>query len=208
MKCELHIDLIPYAADSHVPRAENATRFVKERLRSIQSETPFTQYLRRLTIKMIKRVTVLIDSFRRKSGVHFVLLPREIIFGKTFKTLLCKMGELVFAYDVQANNKLSRPRAFFTLCIRPNDEGTRHSVFKLSTKKMIIIPRCKPAPMPDNVIEIVNRMEKDEKIPDRIHFCNILKESTLDDMNGKVNSQNDSSCTSNKSWNMSKNRVR
>ena len=38
---DLHIDLIPCAADQHVPRAENAIMFVKERLRSIQSETPF-----------------------------------------------------------------------------------------------------------------------------------------------------------------------
>ena len=35
---ELYTDLITYAADSHVPRAKNAIRFVKERLRTIQSE--------------------------------------------------------------------------------------------------------------------------------------------------------------------------
>ena len=41
MRNELHIDLNTCVADSHVPRAENAIRFVKERLRSIQCETPF-----------------------------------------------------------------------------------------------------------------------------------------------------------------------
>ena len=41
MRSELHIDLDAWAADLHVPRAENAIRFVKERLRSIQCETPF-----------------------------------------------------------------------------------------------------------------------------------------------------------------------
>ena len=66
MRSDLHIDLGKCAADSHVPRAENAIRFVKERLRSIQCETPFTKYPRRLTIKMIKRVTVCINSFKRK----------------------------------------------------------------------------------------------------------------------------------------------
>ena len=35
MRSELHINLITCAADSHVPRAENIIRFVKERLRSI-----------------------------------------------------------------------------------------------------------------------------------------------------------------------------
>ena len=41
MRSELHINLTTCAADSHVPRAENAIRFVKERLRSMQCETPF-----------------------------------------------------------------------------------------------------------------------------------------------------------------------
>ena len=100
MRSEPHIDLITCAADSHVPRAENAIRFMKERLRSIKCETPFTKYPRKLTIKMTKPATVLINSFRRKSGVHSVMSPRQIIFGRKFKTPLCKMGELVLAHNV------------------------------------------------------------------------------------------------------------
>mmetsp|Transcript_32525 Transcript_32525/g.36386 ORF Transcript_32525/g.36386 Transcript_32525/m.36386 type:complete len:130 (+) Transcript_32525:5444-5833(+) len=129
------MDLVICAADSHVPRAQNAIRFVKERLRSIQSETPFTKYPRRLRIEMTQCATVLINSFRRKSGVHSVMSPRQILFGKKSKTLLCKMGELMIACNVKANNKTSRPRAFYALYIGPNDGGTGHSVFKLSTKR-------------------------------------------------------------------------
>ena len=69
---DLHIDLTTCAADSPVPQAEKTIRFVKERLRYIQCEIPFKKYLKRLTIKMVKRVTVLINLFRRKSGVHDV----------------------------------------------------------------------------------------------------------------------------------------
>ena len=137
---------------------------------------------------MTKRATVLINSFRRKSGVHSVMSPRQILFRKKFKTPLCKMGELVLAYDVRANNKTSRPRVFYTLYIGPNDGGTGHSVFKLSTKQMIITPRCKPVPMPDNVIEVVNKIGKDERMPDGIHFRNINKEATLDDLYRDVES--------------------
>ena len=61
MSNELHINLTTCAVDSHVTRAESAIRFVKERLRSIQCETPFRQYPTRLTIKMTKRATVLIN---------------------------------------------------------------------------------------------------------------------------------------------------
>ena len=59
--------------------------------------------------------------------------------------------------------------------------------------------------MPDDVIEVVNQMGEDDEMPDGIHFCNILKESTLDDMYGDVNLQDDNSCASNKSWDMPKN---
>ena len=70
---ELHIDLVTCAADSHEPRAENAIRFVKERVRLVQSETPFKQYPKRFTIELMRRVVVLINSFRRKLRVHPVM---------------------------------------------------------------------------------------------------------------------------------------
>ena len=104
-----------------------------------------------------------------------MMSPRQIIFGKKFKTPLCKMGELVLAYAVRLNNKTSKPRAFYALYIRTNNGGTGHSVFKLSTKSMIVTPRCNPVPMPDNVIEVVNQMGEDDGSPDRIVFRNIHK---------------------------------
>ena len=73
MRGELQVNLDTCAADSHVPKVEGAIRFVKERLRSIQSETPFSRYSKRLTIEMTRRVTILINSFTRKSGVHPVM---------------------------------------------------------------------------------------------------------------------------------------
>ena len=47
-------------------------------------------------------------------------------------------------------------------------------------------------------------MGEDDGITDGVVFCNILKESTIDNMYNDVNSQDDSSCASNKMWNMSK----
>ena len=73
---------------------------------------------------MLKRVVVLINLFRRKSGVHPVMSPRQILFGKKFKLPLCKIGELVMAYDVKSTNKTSEPRAFYALYIGPKDSGT------------------------------------------------------------------------------------
>ena len=39
-RIELKVDLVTCAPESHVPRAENAIRFVKERERLVQDETP------------------------------------------------------------------------------------------------------------------------------------------------------------------------
>ena len=117
MRQDLHVDLTTCAADSHMPRAKNAIRFVKERIRCIQCETSFTKFTKRLTIEMVKQVTILINSFRRKSGVYPVMSPRQLLLGKRFKTPLCKIGELVMAYDVTSNNMTARQRAFFALHI-------------------------------------------------------------------------------------------
>ena len=112
------------------------------------------------------------------------------------------MGDLVLAYDVQSNNKTLKPRKFYAPYIRPNDGGTGHSVFKLSTTSMIVTPRCKLVLMPGNVIEVVNQMGEDDGSPDEIVFRNIYKKSTVEDMYGDVDSQDNSSCASDKSWNM------
>ena len=62
MRQELHVVLTTCAAELQVPRAKN----VVKRVRCIQNNTLFTKYLKRLTIEMVKRVTVLINSFNKK----------------------------------------------------------------------------------------------------------------------------------------------
>ena len=82
--------------------------------------------------------------------------PREILFGKKFKTPLCKIGYLVMAYNVTANNKTTM--VFFALYIGPNDSKTGHQVFKLLLRQSITTPKYKPVHMPDYVIQVVNDM--------------------------------------------------
>ena len=91
--------------------------------------------------------------------------PRQIRFGKKFKTPLCKIGELVMAYNVTADNKTTTPRAFYTLYIGPNDDGTGHQVFKMSTRRMVTTPKCKPISMPDDVIQVVNNLGEQDDMP-------------------------------------------
>ena len=78
-------------------------------------QNTFKRYPKRFTIKLLKRVVVLINSLRRKSGVYPVMSPRQILFGKKFKTPLCKIGELVMAYDVTVDNKTTTPRCAYNV---------------------------------------------------------------------------------------------
>ena len=114
------------------------------------------------------------------------------------------MGELVLAYDVKSNNQKSKPRAFYALYTGPNDRGTGHSVSKLSTKAMILTPRCKPIPMPDDVISIVNQMGVDDGPPEGIVFCNIHKELSVEDLYRNVDSQDNNDNASDTSWDKKK----
>ena len=115
------------------------------------------------------------------------------------------MGELVLAYDVKSNNQKSKPRAFYALYTGPNDRGTGHSVSKLSTKAMILTPRCKPIPMPDDVISLVNQIGVEDGSLEGILFCNVHKVLIVEDLYKDVNSQDNSNCASNQSWEMKKN---
>ena len=109
VKDELNITLTTCDTDSHVPRAENAIKFVKERVRCIQSETGYTKFPRRLTIEMITRTVCLINSFARKTLAHKTMSPRRIMYGRGFKPPLCKFGELVMAYESRSSNDTAVP---------------------------------------------------------------------------------------------------
>ena len=109
------------------------------------------------------------------------------------------------AYDVTANNKTTILRAFYALYIGPNDSGTGHQVFKLMTRRMVTTPKCKPIPMPDNVIQVVNDMGIQEGMPSGIQFRNIHHESTLADLFADNDFYDDDSCASDNDWGLNNN---
>ena len=126
---ELHVDLTTFVTDFHVTRAENAIRFVKQRVRCIQSETLFTKFLKMLTVEILRRVTVLINVFNKKLKVHPITTPSQILIRKKFKSPLFKIGKLVMTNDVTTNNATARSKVLFLLYIRPNNSGIGHIVF-------------------------------------------------------------------------------
>ena len=105
-----------------------------------------------------------------------------------------------------SSNKTTDPRAFFALYIGPNDSGTGHQIFKLATKQLVTTPKCKPKPMPEDAVEVVNNIGKQEGILDGIQFHNIYHESTLSDLYAdKVGHKDNDSCASDDDWKDRKN---
>ena len=89
--------------------------------------------------------------------------------------------------------------------IGPNDSGTSHQVFKLSSKRLVTSPKCKPVPMSEDVIQVVNDIGIHDSMPSRIKFRNIHHESTLADLFADDNLNDDNSNASNNDWGLNKN---
>ena len=137
---------------------------------------------KRLTIEMVKRVTVLINLFNRKLGVHSVISPRKIMFGKKFRTPLCNISKLVMACDVTVNNKIVHLRAFYALYIGQSNSSTNYIVLKLSIKKVVTTSKYKPKPMAEEIITIVDEIGREEGMLDRIKFQHMHHELTFSDL--------------------------
>ena len=73
--------------------------------------------------------------------------------GSSFKIPLCKIAEIMIAYDEMTSNTTLYPRTSYALYIGPNDSGTSYSVLKLSKKQLLITPKCKPVPMTERVFQ-------------------------------------------------------
>ena len=76
-----------------------------------------------------------------------------------WKTTNKHEDELVIAYNNNTSSKTLYPKISYALYIGPNDRGTGHLIFKLSTKQVLTIPKYKPVPMPEDLIKAINKMD-------------------------------------------------
>ena len=71
-------------------------------------------------------------------------------------------------------------------------------------KRLETTPKFKSVPMPDDVIQVVNDMEKQVGMPNGIQFHNIHHESTLVDLFTDNDLRNEDSCVSDTDWDLNK----
>jgi hypothetical protein len=82
-----------------------------------------------LTIEMVHKVTMLINSLPKQNGLHSVLSPREIVTGKKFRCPSIRIGQYVQGHTGGTNSTDDKERSIDSLYIYQADNGSGHQVF-------------------------------------------------------------------------------
>ena len=72
-------------ANRHVEVVERMIRFTKERIRAVRVAMPYERLPICMTIEMVQRVVILMNSIPQKGSLHSILSPREIVTGRKFR---------------------------------------------------------------------------------------------------------------------------
>ena len=60
-------------------------------------------------------------------------------------------GELIIVYDNKVRYKTLHPRAFYSLYIKPNEKGSGHLIYRLSTDQIVVTKEYQIVPLPEDM---------------------------------------------------------
>ena len=109
---EMHIELICCDKNAHVHFVERGIRFIKERVRCIRSMLPkrIKKVPKKLMIEIVYATTKLVNSIRRKGGVHPVMSPRQIVTGRRLVIPPFPPGAFVYAVPGASISSVDKSR--------------------------------------------------------------------------------------------------
>ena len=153
------------SCDEHVGDVERFIRTIKERMRAIYNTLPFQKVPARLIVEMGKASVFLLNSVPQKNGLASKLSPRTIVTGQKLdfkRHCRFQFGQYVQTHE-EHNNSMS-PRTVGALALRPtgNAQGSFYFM-SLSTGRVLNRLRGTALPMPDDVIDRVHRMARQQK---------------------------------------------
>ena len=161
---EQGITLLCCDTNSHVHFIKQGIRFVKERVRCVRSMLPKemkcipTRLMRELVVSTVK----MINSIRRKEGVHPVMSPRQIITGRRLVLPPYPPKSCVYAVKRGTTNSIDKGRTFVALYLHPNDEGGGYFVYNINTMQRssacrVVGVNKKPIPFIYLVFDTINK---------------------------------------------------
>ena len=122
----------------------------------------------RLMRELVMSTVKMINSIRRKGGVHPVMSPRQIVTGVRMKLPPYPPGSCVYGIPGKTTNSVDNMRGFAALYLQPNDEGCGHFVYNIYTIQRCSVGRViginkKPIPMIMLLKQLTNKPRKKEK---------------------------------------------
>ena len=192
---ELGIHLNETSRDEHVGDVERYIRTVKEQMRAIYNTLPFQKIPARLVIEMAKTAVFWLNAFPVAKGVSQDLSPRTILTGQQVdykRHCRYQFGEYVQTHE-EHNNSMNR-RTVGAIALRPVGNGQVSFYFlSVTTGRVLNRLHATALPMPDDVIDKLHRMARQQKSNPGLVFAdrNLNPDEDDDDDDDETYQDND-----------------
>ena len=151
--------------DEHVGDIERYIRTVKERMQAIYNTLPFNKIPAPLVVEMAKASVFWLNGMPPKDSFGNQLSPRTIITGQDIdynRHCRFQFGEYVQTHE-QHDNSMN-PRTVGALALRPtgNAQGSFYFM-SISTRRVLNRLHATPLPMPDEVVDRIHRLTRQQR---------------------------------------------
>ena len=194
---ELGVRLNETSRDEHVGDVERYIHTVKERIRAIYNTLPFQKIPARLVIEMVKTAVFWLNAFPAAGGASQDLSPRTILTGQQInykRHCHFQFGEYTQTHE-EHNNSMN-PRTVGAIALRPGGNGQGSFYFlSITTGRVLNRLHTTALPMPDDVINKLHRMARQQKSNPGLIFAdrNLNPEEYDDDDNDETYHDNNES---------------
>ena len=194
---DLGIALNETSRDEHVGDIERYIRTVKERMRAMYNTLPFNKIPARLVVEMAKASVFWLNGVPPKDYFGGNLSPRTMVTGQKLdykRHCRYQFGEYVQTHE-QHDNSMD-PRTVGALALRPtgNAQGSFYFM-SISTGRVLNRLRATPLPMPDEVVDRIHRLARQQNANPGLLFGDRNMDSAEEGSMGSDDSEDDDDYT-------------
>ncbi len=174
------ITLNKCSREEHVPVAERRIRTLKERCRCICNTLPFKKLPGMLVVQMVSTCNFWLNVYPPKDGISQKINPRELMTGIKIdfnKHIRAEFGEYVQVHEEHDNTMQARTTGAIATKPTGNAQGG-FWFYSLTTGRMLDRRRWTPLPMPQDVIERITVLARNN--PAGMRFTNMRNEPVYD----------------------------
>ena len=162
---ELVLRLNETSRDEHVGDIKRYIRTVKDRMRATYNTLPFQKIPARLVIEMAKTTVFWLNAFQSAGGASRQMSPRTIVTGQQVDYKRhCRFQFGEYAQTHEEHNNSMNPRTIGAIALRPVGNGQGSFYFmSITTGRVLNRLHAMALPMPDEVIDKIHRMARQQK---------------------------------------------